>query len=59
MPLTPRKAIQMILGEGGKKVRSGANHDIYQVNGRFVQVPRHSGDLSPGVEREIRKALKG
>jgi predicted RNA binding protein YcfA (HicA-like mRNA interferase family) len=58
MSLTARKAIQMILKKGGHKVRAGAEHDIYNVNGTLIPVPRHRGDLSPGVEQEIRKALK-
>jgi hypothetical protein len=59
MPLTARKAIQMILQKGGRKVRSGAEHDIYNVKGTLIAVPRHRGDLSPGVEQEIRRALRG
>jgi hypothetical protein len=57
MPLTARKAIQMIVQKGGRKVRAGAAHDIYNVNGTLIAVPRHRGDLSPGVEREIHKEL--
>ena len=59
MPLTVREAVRMIMEKGGRKVRPGAEHDVYYVNGQFVQVPRHRGDLSPGVERQIRKALTG
>ena len=57
MPMTTREAIKLILKQGGQKVRSGAKHDVYIWNGQIIAVPRHRGDLSPGVERQIRDIL--
>ncbi len=57
MPLTKSEAERLIREQGGEFVRNGGRHDIWLVNGRFVQIPRHPGDLSPGVERKIRNVL--
>lgn len=35
------------------------SHDIYvTVDKRIISVPRHPGDLTPGVKRSIKKALR-
>jgi hypothetical protein len=57
MPMTKRRAIRMIHKKGGKFVEHGKKHDVYEVNGTRLEIPRHSGDLSVGVEMEIRAAL--
>ena len=58
MPLTPRDAFRLIRKHGGKFVRHGGRHDIFEsADGKEIQVPRHSGDLSPGVERSIKEKL--
>lgn len=58
MPLTAREAAKLIRKNGGKFVRHGSRHDIFETaDGEEIQVPRHQGDLSPGVEREIKNKL--
>ena len=58
MPLAPREAIRLRRKHGGKFVRHGGRHDIFELpNGQLIQVPRHPGDLSPGVERDIKEKL--
>lgn len=58
MPLTAREAAKLIKKRGGRFVRHGGRHDIYETeDGTEIQVPRHPGDLSPGVERDIKEKL--
>lgn len=58
MLMTRRQIIKLTKEHGGKLVRNGASHDIYViVDKRIISVPRHAGDLTPGVERSIKKAL--
>lgn len=58
MPLTYREALKLIRKHGGRFIRHGANHDIFiTVSGEEIQVPRHPGTLSSGVERSIKKKL--
>ena len=43
---------------GGRFIRHGAQHDIYaNAAGEEFPIPRHPGDLSPGVERSIKQKL--
>lgn len=58
MPLTAREAVRLIRKQGGRFVRHGGAHDIYEsADGTEIQVPRHAKDLSPGVERDIKQKL--
>ena len=58
MPLTTREAARLIREQGGRLVRHGGRHDIYEAaDGTEIQVPRHAKELSPGVERDIKKKL--
>jgi len=58
MPLTARTAARLIRARGGVLVRHGAKHDVYETpDGIEIQVPRHPGDLSPSVERDIKRKL--
>lgn len=58
MPLTAREAARLIKKQGGRFVRHGGRHDIYEAaDGMEIQVPRHVKDLSPGVERDIKERL--
>lgn len=58
MPLTAREAVKLIRMSGGRFVRHGGRHDIYETaDGTEIQVPRHVRDLSPGVERDIKDKL--
>jgi len=43
---------------GGYLVRHGKKHDIWEVNGMKIEIPRHEGrDLSKKVRDDIKKAL--
>lgn len=56
MPLTTREAIRLIRKNGGRFLRHGGRHDVFvNAKGDEIQVPRHPGDLSPGVERDIKE----
>ena len=58
MPLTAREAAKLIKKLGGKFIRHGSRHDIFETaDGTEIQVPRHAKDLSPGVERDIKEKL--
>lgn len=58
MPLTAREAIRLIRKNGGRFVRHGARHDIFEsADGKEIQVPRHVKDLTPGVEHDIKDKL--
>ena len=56
MPMTTREAIRLIKQRGGRFVRHGTRHDIYAAGEEFP-LPRHAGDLSPGVERAVKEKL--
>lgn len=59
MPLNYRSAVKLIKAHGGKLVRHGAVHDIFETpDGAEIPVPRHPGDLSPGAERQIERKLE-
>ena len=56
MPLTYRSAVKLIRARGGVFTGHGREHDEFTMPwGEKVMVPRHRGDLSPGVERDIVK----
>lgn len=58
MPLTVREAIKLIKKFEGRFVRHGGSHDVYETkDGTEIYLPRHAGDLSSGVERDIKKKL--
>lgn len=58
MPLDYYGAVRLIRRCGGRFVRHGRRHDIFESpDGKEIQVPRHPGDLSPGVERDIKNKL--
>lgn len=58
MPLTYRTAVRLVKKGGGRFLRHGAEHDLFMTReGRLLAIPRHPGDLSPGVERDIRQKL--
>lgn len=58
MPWASRQAIRETRKRGGKLLRHGAEHDLYVLpNGVLVAIPRHPGDLTPGVENDIKKKL--
>lgn len=58
MPLSVREAIRLLKKHGGEFVRHSSRHDIFRTeDGTEISVPRHPGDLSPGVERDIKEKL--
>ncbi len=58
MPWTSRMAVKETKKLGGKLLRHGAEHDLYVMpNGTVIPIPRHPGDLTPGVENSIKKTL--
>lgn len=58
MPLNYRTAVKLIRRNGGKFLRHGGSHDTFvTAEGEEIQVPRHAKDMSPGVERILRKKL--
>ena len=60
MPMNYRQALKLIKKYGGRFKCHGRNHDLFEMPwGTEVQVPRHSGDFTPGVEDDIRKKATG
>lgn len=60
MPMTYREAVKLIKKNGGIFKGHGGKHDIFEMpDGTKIQVPRHRKDLSPGVERDIKKKATG
>ena len=60
MPLTYREAVKLIRQAGGRFIKHGSEHDLFEMpEGTLVPVPRHRGDVSPGVERDIKKKISG
>lgn len=58
MPMTKRDAEKLARRMGAKFHHACGNHDIWQtVDGMLFPIPRHPGDLTPGVEKSIKKAL--
>ena len=56
MPLSYREAVRLIKQNGGFFFSHGSRHDLFLMpNGDKIAVPRHAGDFSPGVERDIRR----
>ena len=58
--MTYRQALRLIKANGGTFTGHGKEHDEFTMPwGTKVQVPRHRGDLSRGVEDDIRKRATG
>ena len=55
MPMTAKEALRKLLREGWVEVRQTGSHKQLMKNGVRVTVPVHNGDLTPGVEKDIRK----
>lgn len=55
MPMTAQEAIRKLKREGWKEVRQAGSHKQFVKDGTRITVPAHKGDLTPGVERDIRK----
>lgn len=60
MPMNQRQAVKLIAKNGGRFVAHGKKHDEYEMPwGTKVEVPRHKGDFTPGVEDDIKKRATG
>ena len=58
MPLDYRGAMKLMRKHRCKFVRHGSKHDIFETaEGVEIQVPRHPGDFSSGVEKDIKAKL--
>lgn len=55
MPMTAQDALRRLKREGWKIVRQTGSHVQLVKDGKRITVPNHRGDLTPGVERDIRK----
>lgn len=55
MPITAQEALRRLKREGWKIVRQVGSHVQLVKDGKRITVPNHRGDLTPGVERDIRK----
>ena len=60
MPLNYQQAVKLIKEHGGRMVAHGKRHDEFAMPwGVKIQIPRHKGDFSRGVEDDIRKRVAG
>lgn len=55
MPMKAQEAIRRLKREGWKEVRQTGSHKQFKKDGQRITVPDHHGDLTPGVERDIKK----
>lgn len=55
MPMTAQDALRRLKREDWKVVRQTGSHVQLVKDGKRITVPNHRGDLTPGVERDIRK----
>ena len=60
MPMRYRDAVRYITERGGAFHGHGKEHDTFIMPwGTKIRIPRHRGDLSPGVERDIKLRADG
>lgn len=60
MAMDRRAALKLIKQHGGVFAGHGGRHDGFEMpRGTKVQVPRHKGEFSKGVEDHIRKRATG
>lgn len=55
MPMKAREAIRRLRREGWREVRQSGSHKQFVKDGKRITVPDHAGDLTPGVERDIKQ----
>ena len=55
MPMTAQEALRRLKREGWIVARQSGSHVQLVKDGKRITVPDHRGDLTPGVERDIRK----
>lgn len=54
MPMKAQEAIRRLKREGWVEVRQTGSHKQFKKDGKRITVPAHNGDLTPGVEHDIR-----
>ena len=60
MPMTYRDAVRYIKERGGVFLEHGKEHDTFMMPwGTKIRLPRHRGDLKPGVEDDVKKRADG
>lgn len=60
MPMSYRDAVRYIRERGGKLLNHGKEHDTFIMPwGTKIRLPRHRGDLTPGVEDDVKKRTNG
>ena len=60
MPMTYRDAVQYVLARDGVFLNHGREHDTFVMPWETkIRIPRHRGNLSPGVENDIKKRADG
>lgn len=58
MPMNYRQAAKLIRKQGGRFVRHGSRHDVFEAaDGTEIEVPRHPRDITVGVEKDIKRKL--
>ncbi len=55
MPMKAQEAIRRLKRDGWKEVRQSGSHKQFVKGSARITIPDHRGDLTPGVERNIRK----
>ena len=51
---TAKEAVKRLLRDGWLEVRQTGSHKQFVKDGKRITVPFHTGDLKPGVEKDIR-----
>lgn len=55
MPMTAKEALRRLLREGWKEARQTGSHKQLIKDGVRITIPIHGGDLTPGVEKDIKR----
>ena len=58
MPMTKREAERLAKKHGARFLRHGSRHDLWiSADNKIISIPRHPGDFTRGVERDIKSIL--
>lgn len=55
MPMKAQEALRRLKREGWIAARQSGSHIQMVKDGKRITIPNHSGDLTPGVEKDIRR----
>ena len=55
MPMTAQEALRKLTRDGWQIVRQTGSHIQLVKDGVRLTLPYHRGDLSPGVERDVKR----